>query len=183
MTPEWAVRSLLTVERIFGPVWEPACGEGAIVNVLSRQGYCKLLATDVDGKFMGPLSAIDFLGPVAHGLPRRFFGTTESLTIITNPPYGQGGALARAFVERAILLTVEGRGRVIMLLPNEWDSAPKRQHLFEDFPAFVGKYTLTKRIRWTNLPQSKNGPSQNHAWFVWDHARKGRDIGWIGGGE
>jgi hypothetical protein len=31
----------------------------------------------------------------------------------------------------------------------------------------------TKRIRWDNLSQAKAGPSQNHAWYVWDSEHTG----------
>lgn len=174
MTPPWAVEALLRKEPIIGDVWEPAQGEGAIAQTI--QAKCRMVTvvgTDLDPRF--GCGTLDFLSEGSrYMMPKTWPGT-----IITNPPYGQGGRLALRFVEHAIELTQPIQGKVIMLLPNEWDAAGGRFHLFEDFPGFVAKYTLTKRIRWTNLPQSKNGPSQNHAWFVWDHARRGRDIGWI----
>jgi hypothetical protein len=53
-----------------------------------------------------------------------------------------------------------------MLLPHAFDAAKNRVDLWEQ--PFKAKYTLTKRIRWDNIEQKKNGPSSNHAWFVWD---------------
>jgi hypothetical protein len=87
--------------------------------------------------------------------------------IVTNPPFRLSVEFVRHALER-----VDG-GKVAMLLPMEWDAAKTRRDLFEDQP-FKAKYTLVQRIRWTNLPQRKNGPSKNHAWFVWDWQYEGK---------
>lgn len=178
MTPEWVAETLLSVVPMYGSVWEPACGHRAIVRVIEREceSMCKVLATDINPAFDPNGNSIDFLHPgVGWLVPSR-----GPFTIVTNPPYGKSGKLAEAFVRMAIEVTQWNRGRVCMLLPVAWDAAKNRQDLFEDFPAHVTKITLTERIRWTNLPQSKSGPSENHAWFVWDWSRKGRDQRWLG---
>jgi len=82
--------------------------------------------------------------------------------IVTNPPY----FLAREFVEHALELTYDTQGKVAMLLPMAWDTAKGRTKLFA-YP-FKAKYTITRRIRWSNLEQRAAGPSMNHAWLVWD---------------
>jgi hypothetical protein len=76
--------------------------------------------------------------------------------IATNPPF----SLAN------LALTEAHTGKVAMLLPHAFDTAKGRVDLWGS--PFKAKYTLTKRIRWDNLEQKKNGPSTNHAWFVWD---------------
>ncbi len=177
MTPEWVAESLCAVMPMYGKIWEPACGHGAICKVISATGFCEVIGTDINPKFgMGGISR-DFLdGKVeASALPEE-----GPFAIVTNPPYGQQGRLAEQFVRVAVEITQLNRGRVAMLLPVDWDAAKTRRDLFEDFPGHVTKLTLTERIRWTNLPQSKSGPSQNHAWFIWDHSRKGRDMRWLG---
>ncbi len=58
-------------------VWEPACGKGAIVNVLKGGGFTEVLATDRD---------YDFL-----------VQTTQVPYIITNPPF----SLAMDFILQA----------------------------------------------------------------------------------
>ena len=45
-TPPEAVRALLSVENFSGTLWEPACGDGAIVNVLREAGHT-VYATDL----------------------------------------------------------------------------------------------------------------------------------------
>lgn len=175
MTPEWPVLSLLSVEPIFGQVWEPACGEGMISNTVARSSpYVRVVGSDLYPQGSEP--PVDFL---AH-LPSDHPIDKGPLTIITNPPYGKQGRLALAFVNHAIELTKITNGKVIMLLPVDWDSAKGRAHLFGNFKGHVRKIILTERIRWTNLPQSKSGPSQNHAWFIWNHAGRGTAMHWIG---
>jgi hypothetical protein len=95
--------------------------------------------------------------------------------IVTNPPFRQ----SFAFVMHSLNCTQPCQGKVAMLLPHAWDTAKSRVHLFDRAP-FKAKYTLTKRIRWENLEQKKNGPSMNHAWFVWDWAFQDKPfMGWL----
>jgi hypothetical protein len=74
----------------------------------------------------------------------------------TNPPF----SLSNAIVEKALN---EGC-RFALLLPATWDTAKSRIKVCRWLSC---KLTLTKRIRWTNLEQKKNGPSTNHAWYIW----------------
>jgi hypothetical protein len=91
-------------------------------------------------------------------------------SICTNPPFSN----SHAFADHAVGIAE----RVAMLLPHAWDAAKTRRYLFQK--AFKAKYTLTKRIRWENLDQKKNGPSSNHAWFVWDWSYNGKPfMGWL----
>jgi len=46
--------------------------------------------------------------------------------IVTNPPY----KLAQKFIEQEIDIIAPQKGKVAMLLRNEYDSAAGRQHLF-----------------------------------------------------
>jgi hypothetical protein len=152
-TPAWVTEALLDVEKFPVPVLEPAAGEGHMSEVITKKyGSCAIFDLLRHG--------VDFL--------------TEKQpweAIITNPPYSNG--LAEKFVRKALDLTEPYAGKVAMLLPLAWDSAKGRRDLFKDHPAFKAKYTLTKRIRWVNLEQKKNGPSQNHAWFVWEWGHSG----------
>ena len=60
-TPAPAVRALLDVEALSGPIWEPACGPGAIVGVLRAAGH-RVIATDVvDYGCPDAAGGVDFL--------------------------------------------------------------------------------------------------------------------------
>jgi hypothetical protein len=97
-TPPEATRALLSAERFEGSIWEPACGEGAIANVLTDAGH-KVVATDLVEYGFG-ISGIDFLKELR---PR-------AKHIVTNPPYGSG--LADAFAEKALGFAAQtGGGR------------------------------------------------------------------------
>lgn len=155
-TPAWVSEALLSREALGNEVWEPAAGAGDIANVIRATG-AMCLASDIE--------------PTGHNvIGRDFFDAqfAEFSAIVTNPPYGKGGRLAVEFIARAIDLMMPRKGKVAMLLRVDFDSANGRRGIFGDHPAFKAKYVLTKRIRWTNLPQSAAGPTENHAWFVWD---------------
>ncbi len=140
-------------------IWEPAAGNGAIRNVFEKHGW------------IVPASDIEPEGP--H-IARANFLTThnvEPTNIVTNPPFGQSGNLAFRFCWHALRLTEKRKGRVAMLLRDDFDSAGGRQQLFKLHPAWHKKIVLTERIRWTNLPQKDAGPSGNHAWYIWDWSR------------
>lgn len=92
--------------------------------------------------------------------------------IATNPPYN----LATEFCRHAIKFS----SKIAFLLPMNFDAARSRDDLFANNRNFKVKYTVTKRIRWENLEQKKNGPSMNHAWFVWDKDHINPPmIGWL----
>lgn len=157
-TPTWVTEALLSVEVFPNEIWEPACGDGHMARVLSEYANrVAIEATDLPNDFL---------------MFDRIPDYVES--IITNPPYSHG--LAEKFVRHALDLTEPVKGKVAMLLPLAWDSAKGRRDIFAGHPAFKAKYTLTHRIRWANLEQKKAGPSQNHAWYVWDWNNAGSPI-------
>ena len=47
-TPARGIESLLSVEKFSGPIWEPACGDGAISKVLLSEGYDVISSDLVD---------------------------------------------------------------------------------------------------------------------------------------
>lgn len=156
-TPKWVTEALLGAEDFLKPVLEPASGERHMSKVILRK--CGAVVTDdltPGGGFFEKWS-------------REKVDDYGIRSILTNPPYSNG--LAEKFVRHALDLTKPVNGKVAMLLPLAFDSAKGRRDIFANHPAFKAKYILTQRIRWANLEQKKNGPSQNHAWFVWDWAK------------
>lgn len=107
--------------------------------------------------------------------PRFDFLDSEYLPptdfLATNPPFNK----AEAFVRKALSVAEKSA----FLLLNGFDTAKRRVDLFTQHP-FKTKYVLTQRIRWDNLEQQQNGPSTNHAWYVWDDSYMGEPkIWWI----
>lgn len=92
-----------------------------------------------------------------------FLATKEPIkAVATNPPF----SIADAIIIHALNRTRPMLGKVAMLLPVTFDCAKRRLDLWK--PPFKTKVVLTRRIRWENLEQKKNGPSTNHAWYIWD---------------
>ena len=90
-TPSECTRAVLNaLPHLPTPIWEPACGDGAICRVLEEFGYTLKEASDLIDRGYGR-GGVDFLSlrPVL---------TPHCGTIITNPPY----KLARPFVDLAL---------------------------------------------------------------------------------
>jgi hypothetical protein len=160
-TPRWATEALLRHLSLnpVAAIYEPAAGDGGVATPLKDAGY-QVFASDI--------------APDASWIWQQNFFTvarTPVRGIITNPPYGTGGGLAVRFCWHALRLMEPGKGIVAMLLRDDFDSAGGRQQLFKYNPAWHKKIVLTERLRWTNLEQKKAGPSNNHAWYIWDWAR------------
>jgi len=157
-TPAWVTHAL--IEHVLGEengkhyrVWECACGDGAMVDELKSWGY-KTIGTDIRGD-----PPRDFLDP-STGLIRPYINA-----IITNPPYGR--EFVEPFIRKSLDLMEPIKGKVAMLLRVDFDSAVTRRDLFADHPAWGTKLVLTKRVKWFD-DGNKNGPSENHAWYIWD---------------
>lgn len=164
-TPAWVTRCLLRQVHLPDPthVWEPAAGDGKIVDALRSVFGVYVYGSDV-APDRTDILPFDFL-TAAHAVVRCDI-------IISNPPFGTGGRLAFQFCWHALRLMERRKGKVAMLLRDDFDSAKGRKALFRDHPAFDMKIVITDRIRWTNLPQdAKKGPSGSHAWFIWDWSR------------
>lgn len=162
-TPHAVTQAILVAEH-FGTLdrpYDPCAGEGHIIDAAAELG---VIMSGSDLRDLGGRPVADFL--TVRWLP------ADCNTIITNPPYGdRADKLAQRFIEHSLKLTKPKRGKVIMLLPVNFDCAKTRQHLFDYCPEFVRKWTLTDRIRWANLEQKEAGPKENHAWFVWSWQR------------
>src|SRR3954468_20684491 len=69
-TPSWVTEALLQHVSLWGPVWEPCCGDGAMATVLAAHGH-EVVSSDIaDCGFGTP--GIDFLtSERASGSRRR----------------------------------------------------------------------------------------------------------------
>lgn len=153
-TEEWVtealVPTLLSIRHKSTPVWEPACGDGAMARVLSRH-FDTVHATDISNYGYGQ-PGVDFLG----------LDTPLADVIITNPPYGDK---AEEFIRHALKITAQRNGVVAMLLRNEYDCSKGRIDLFQK-PPYFRKVVLTSRPRW--IPGSTGAPRHNYSWFIWN---------------
>jgi hypothetical protein len=167
-TPPWPTEALVEHIEVAGKrIWEPACGRGDMAETLRAAG-ARILATDIEYPRLQRL--FDFTSPMPDW--ERPDG------IVTNPPGGERNTLAVRFVELAIERIGDG-GFVAMLLPNDFDCAAGRRHLFAGCPVFYAKPVLTRRIVWFDGPNA--APKENHSWFIWRKlARSMRPITFYG---
>jgi hypothetical protein len=156
-TPPYATRELLKRESLGGVTWEPACGDGAIAELLPG----KVVATDLNDHGYGE-TGVDFL-----------MAWRRVDNIVTNPPY----ILAQEFVERALLLA---RRKVAMLLKLAFLESQGRYEFFNRTPLRT-VYVFSKRLTMTrgNEPVGSGGMIA-FAWFVWEHGHTGNpELDWI----
>jgi len=157
-----AVHALLAVEAVPDVIWEPACGPGAIVNVLRASGRT-VLATDlVDYGLEDSQSRIDFLMDLR--------APPGVQAIITNPP----NKLATEFAEHALRLCP----LVMMLQPITFLGAEERTELLEGgalarVHVFKRRLPMMHRLGWQGR---KNTSQVIYAWFVWDRCHSGPTI-------
>lgn len=156
-TPPVAVEALLRVEELPKRLWEPACGDGAIVNVLRSHGH-DVWATDlVDRGCPDSLSGIDFL------LER---GAGDCRTIVTNPPF----KLAQQFLEKSLDLSQN----VIFLLRLAFLESERRSRLLDTgylhrVYVFRKRLPMMHRHGWEGR---KANSGMAFAWFVFDQSTK-----------
>lgn len=155
-----ATDALMQVEEFDEHIWEPACGEGHMAEVIKKHGY-DVFGTDLIDRGYGA-GGVDFLTTDI-----RFDGD-----IITNPPY----KYATEFAERALKLT---KGKVAMFLKLTFLESQKREELFRKHPPkYV--YVFTRRVQCV-----KNGDFEGYAgrssatayaWFVWEKGYTGEPV-------
>lgn len=162
-TPPYATEALLQRETFDGPIWEPACGDGAISQVLKAHGY-HVQSTDLVDRGYG-VPRVDFLMEFA----------TQAPNIITNPPY----KLAADFAWKALELATR---KVAFICKLSWLESQERRALFDAHPpknvwVFSERVTM-QRGRQTN--ESDTSGTIAFAWYVWEHGYTGKPtLGWI----
>ena len=159
-TPPAGTRALLSVEKFSGTIWEPACGEGHMSEVLIGAGY-DVISTDLVDRGYGT-PRVDFLMESRALAPN----------IVTNPPFKLGEQFAR----KALDLTT---GKVALLCRLMWLEGGERRKLFESAP-LARVWVFSKRLGMAKAEVASKGGMVPFAWFVFEHGHKGPPtIGWV----
>ncbi len=160
-TPGWATLALIEQEQFEGTIWEPACGDGSMSEVLATTG-CEVVSTDLYDRGFG-IGGEDFL---------RSDRVAEN--IVTNPPYNAAEAFVKKGLESttrklALLLRLaflEGGNRYRTIFR---DNAPSRVWVFSERITFYPKGA-----------ERKGSGTTAYAWFVWDKQEPGTSqVRWI----
>jgi hypothetical protein len=160
-TPKWATYALIDNEAFKGEIWECACGDGAMAEVLAETSS-PIVSSDLYDRGYGEIGQ-DFI-------------TTKRRhqNIITNPPFNS----AESFVATA--LRQANRKFALLLRLAFLDGANRANTIFQKSrPSRV--WVFSERI--TFYPKGAtvagNGTTA-YAWFVWDKDHAGStELAWF----
>lgn len=150
-TPRFAVHALIESEPFEGLIWEPACGDGAMAEVLKLTGN-HVIASDLYDRGYGQ-GGVDF--------------TQEDRrvpNIITNPPFHSAEAFVRAAHRQA-----EKKFALLLRLAF-LEGAHRAEHLFAPIPP-ARVWVFSERI--TFYPKGaevKGSGTMSYMWALWDKA-------------
>lgn len=163
-TPTCAIEALIRIEsaRIPRTIWEPACGDGAIVKPLLAAGY-NVIATDLLDRGCGT-GGIDYLTAPVPSLAKG---------IITNPPY----RIAQAFLTKAIR---DVPYSAWLLRMNFVESLSRLPFFKTTPPARIlvssRRLPMMHRDGWTGPKSTSN---QCHAWFIFERGATQAETMWF----
>lgn len=160
-----AMQDLLKYEKFNKNIWEPACGEGNLSEVLKEHGYC-VFSTDLIDRGYQDMQ-MDFLkSDLKH-----------DGDIITNPPF----KYTNEFILKS-LESVEVGSKVAMFLKINYLSGKRRyREIYSKFPpyrvyVFSGRTACSKN----NKPEGFKGGAMDYAWFIWEKGKLGpTELKWI----
>jgi hypothetical protein len=161
---------LLLEQEIFSPyVWECACGEGHISEVLKQHGY-KVKSTDIIDRGYADTEVQNFFNITEETLKYDF-----PRDIITNPPY----KFAQKFVEHALEISMDGT-KVAMFLKLTFLESKARKKMFEKYPPKV-VYVSSSRLQCAkngdfDTYKQGVGTAIAYAWYVWEKGFVGDPI-------
>ena len=160
-----AMYKLLEYESFDQNIWEPACGEGNLSEVLKEKGY-NVYSTDlIDRGYQDEL--MDFINT-----DNKWFGD-----IITNPPF----KYAIEFITKS-LESIEPGKKVAMFMKLNYLSGIKRYNeIYSIYPpqrvyVFTGRVSCAKN----NQKELFKSGGLDYAWFVWEKGKYApTELKWI----
>ncbi|WP_449224810.1 hypothetical protein [Azospirillum argentinense] len=160
-TPAWATHALIDNEKFEGDIWECACGNGAMSEVLAQTGG-KVISSDLYDRGYGEPGQ-DFLKSCMR-VPN----------IVTNPPYNSAEGFVRAGLEKS------DRKFALLLRLAFLEGANRQRTIFTDTPP-SRVWVFSERITFYPVGAVQKGTGTTaYAWFVWDkNAPSGTELRWF----
>lgn len=171
-TPGWLTRAILPHLNLTPQsyAFEPACGQGAIVQELLNFGLPEshVFCADINPAFVSQVSTRLKVNVVQSNFLQKFLPTFQATEnrpdlIITNPPYKH----ALEFVKESLEI-VDIYGTVAMLLRLNFLGGQKRAKFLREHPCDV--YVSPRRPSFTG----GSTDATEYAWFVWRPSRQHR---------
>ncbi len=149
-TPKWATHALIDNEHFAGDIWESACGDGSMSEVLELTGN-RVISSDLYDRGYGE-GGVDFLHT-----------NRCASNIVTNPPYNA----AEGFV-KAGLKAAEHKFALLLRLAF-LEGANRQKTIFNEAPP-SRVWVFSERITFYPAGAVQKGSGTTaYAWFVWDN--------------
>jgi hypothetical protein len=160
-TPAWATHALIDNEEFAGDIWESACGNGAMSEVLETTGN-NVISSDLIDRGYGE-GDHDFLE-----------SWRKAPNIITNPPYNAAEGFVQAGLEKA------SKKFALLLRLAFLEGANRQRTIFTDAPP-SRVWVFSERITFYPAGAVQKGTGTTaYAWFVWDKdASGGTELKWF----
>ena len=160
-TPAWATHALIDNEDFRGDIWECACGDGSMSEVLETTGN-KVISSDLIDRGYGE-GDHDFLD-----------SWRKAPNIVTNPPYNAAEGFVRAGLDRA------GKKFALLLRLAFLEGANRQRTIFTDAPP-SRVWVFSERITFYPSGAVQKGTGTTaYAWFIWDKdAIGGTELKWL----
>jgi len=160
-TPRWATHALIANEPFKGEIWEPACGDGSMSEVLAETGN-QIISSDLYDRGYGD-AGIDYLA-----------ANRRVANVITNPPYNA----AEGFVAKS--LEIVERKFALLLRLAFLEGANRANTIFHKNPP-SRVWVFSERITfYMKGAQVAGSGTTAYAWFVWDKAHAGpTELAWL----
>lgn len=159
-TPAWATHALIDNEAFKGDIWECACGNGAMSDVLAKSGP-PVRSTDLYDRGYGE-AGVDFLDT-----------NSRAENIVTNPPYNA----AEGFVKSGLIAS---RKKFALLLRLAFLEGANRQRSIFSIAPPSRVWVFSERITFYPAGATPKGSGTTaYAWFVWDKDSAGTELKWF----
>jgi hypothetical protein len=160
-TPRWATHALIASEPFKGEIWEPACGDGSMSEVLAETGN-KITSSDLYDRGYGD-AGVDYLA-----------ANRRVANVVTNPPYNA----AEGFVAKSLEI-VECKFALLLRLAF-LEGANRANTIFHKNPP-SRVWVFSERITfYMKGAQVAGSGTTAYAWFVWDKAHSGTtELAWF----
>lgn len=159
-TPAWATYALIDNESFRGDIWESACGNGAMSEILAKAGG-PVRSSDLYDRGFGE-AGVDFLDT-----PLR------AQNVVTNPPYNA----AEGFVKSG--LAAAQRKFALLLRLAFLEGANRQRSIFSVAPP-SRVWVFSERITFYPAGATIKGSGTTaYAWFVWDKDSSGTEVRWF----
>lgn len=163
-TPAWATYALVDNETFKGDIWESACGNGVMSEVLESASPC-VSSSDLYDRGYGEIG-VDFLSP-----------KRKAANIVTNPPYNAAEGFVRSGLKAA------ERKFALLLRLAFLEGANRQRTIFSASPP-SRVWVFSERITFYPANAERKGTGTTaYAWFVWDKDAPGStELRWFNPG-